>query len=193
MRSANLHCLLLKWIFEPTEGKDTGIRFHDHVRRGQKIMNHSTLFRLFACGLLLAGSMSPQVSAGEMAKGMIKYEVVEVGIPMSLTGEPGDPKEGRKLVIDRKKGNCLACHHLPISEQADHGAIGPDLSQVSSRLTTAQLRLRIVDSKQINPATIMPAFYRIDGLHRVAKEFQGKPILTAGEVEDVVAYLATLK
>nr|VFJ76874.1 MAG: sulfur-oxidizing protein SoxX [Candidatus Kentron sp. FW] len=155
-------------------------------------MNHSTLSRLLACGLLLMGSAS-QASAVETVKGMIDYEVVGIGIPTSLTGKPGDQDTGRDLAIERKKGNCLACHRMPIPEEDDHGAIGPDLTHVASRLTGAQLRLRVVDSKRINPSTMMPAFYRIDGFHRVAKKFQGKPILTAGEVEDVVAYLVTLK
>nr|VFK14219.1 MAG: sulfur-oxidizing protein SoxX [Candidatus Kentron sp. LPFa]VFK30046.1 MAG: sulfur-oxidizing protein SoxX [Candidatus Kentron sp. LPFa] len=143
---------------------------------------------IFACGLLLIGT-APQAPAVEM----IDYEVVGIGIPTSLTGKAGDPAMGRKLAIQRKKGNCLACHHMPIPEEDDHGNTAPDLAKVGSRLTIPQLRLRLVDSKRINPATMMPAFYRIDGLHRVARKYQGKPILTAGEIEDVVAYLATLE
>nr|VFK38040.1 MAG: sulfur-oxidizing protein SoxX [Candidatus Kentron sp. TC]VFK39012.1 MAG: sulfur-oxidizing protein SoxX [Candidatus Kentron sp. TC]VFK54628.1 MAG: sulfur-oxidizing protein SoxX [Candidatus Kentron sp. TC] len=150
-------------------------------------MNHRILFGLFACGLSMG--TTPQAPAVEM----IDYEVVGIGIPTSLTGKPGDHSTGRKLAIQRKKGNCLACHRMPIPEEDDHGNVAPDLAKVGSRLTVPQLRLRIVDSKRINPATIMPAFYRIDGLHRVAKKHQDKPILTAREIEDVVAYLATLK
>nr|VFK37200.1 MAG: sulfur-oxidizing protein SoxX [Candidatus Kentron sp. SD]VFK41480.1 MAG: sulfur-oxidizing protein SoxX [Candidatus Kentron sp. SD]VFK78489.1 MAG: sulfur-oxidizing protein SoxX [Candidatus Kentron sp. SD] len=157
------------------------------------MMNYSTLFRLFSCGLLLMGSVSPRLSAVEMAKEIIDYKVEGIGIPASLTGEPGDSDRGRKLAIDRKKGNCLACHRAPVPEEDDHGDIAPDLAHVASRLTVPQLRLRLVDSKRINPATMMPSFYRIDDLHRVAKEFQGKPILTAKEVEDLLAYLSTLK
>lgn len=109
----------------------------------------------------------------------------------SLTGQAGDPKNGRKLVI--KQGGCLSCHGMPIPEEADHGQIGPDLAGVASRLSEGEIRLRVVDPKILNPDTMMPAFYRTDGLHRVAANWQGKPILTAQEVEDVVAYLMTLK
>ncbi|MBT8420960.1 MAG: sulfur oxidation c-type cytochrome SoxX [Gammaproteobacteria bacterium] len=124
---------------------------------------------------------------------MVGHEVVDFTIPASLTGASGDPVKGRVLSIQRNKGNCLSCHRMPIPEEDDHGITGPDLNGVASRLDIPALRLRIVDPKRINPETMMPAFYRVDGLHRVAKKFQGKPILTAEEVEDVVAYLATLK
>nr|VFK54649.1 MAG: sulfur-oxidizing protein SoxX [Candidatus Kentron sp. TUN]VFK58094.1 MAG: sulfur-oxidizing protein SoxX [Candidatus Kentron sp. TUN]VFK59811.1 MAG: sulfur-oxidizing protein SoxX [Candidatus Kentron sp. TUN] len=152
-------------------------------------MNYSTLSRLLVCGLLFIGSAASQTMAVEM----VDYKVVETGIPISLTGKPGDPDKGRNLAIQRKKGNCLACHRMPIPEEDDHGNVGPDLANIASRLTTGQLRLRMVDPKRINPATMMPSFYRIHDLHRVAKKFQGKPILTAEEIEDVVAYLATLE
>lgn len=109
----------------------------------------------------------------------------------SLTGKPGDPKNGRKVVI--KQGLCLSCHVMPIPEEADHGKIGPELDHVASRLTEGELRQRIVDPKVVNDDTIMPSFHKTEGLRQVAKKWEGKPILTAEEVEDVVAYLTTLK
>ena len=124
---------------------------------------------------------------------IIKYDVSNGGISKSLTGKVGDPKNGRKLAINRKKGNCLACHVMPIPEQQFHGEVGPDLSGVASRYTTAQMRLRIVNPKMFNEDTIMPAFYKDSGFHRVLKKFKGKSILSGQEVEDVLAYLATLK
>nr|VFJ56043.1 MAG: sulfur-oxidizing protein SoxX [Candidatus Kentron sp. FM]VFJ56066.1 MAG: sulfur-oxidizing protein SoxX [Candidatus Kentron sp. FM]VFK11126.1 MAG: sulfur-oxidizing protein SoxX [Candidatus Kentron sp. FM] len=145
--------------------------------------------RLFVYTLLLIALASPQVSATEM----VTYEIVDFTIPSALTDKPGDPVNGREIAIQRKKGNCLACHRMPIPEEDDHGVTGPDLAHIASRVSIPALRLRIVDPKRINPETMMPAFYRIDGLHRVAKKFQGKPILTAQEVEDLLAYLATLK
>jgi sulfur-oxidizing protein SoxX len=114
-------------------------------------------------------------------------------IPRSLTGVAGDPAAGRAVAIDRKKGNCLACHVLPIPEQSFHGEIGPDLSDVASRLSEGELRLRVVDPKVVNDDTIMPSFYKVDGFHRVLKKFEGKTVLGPQDVEDVIAYLMTLK
>jgi len=125
---------------------------------------------------------------------MMSYEVVDgVSIPKPLTGEPGDAGRGREVAIDRKKGNCLACHKLPIPEQPFHGEVAPDLAGVGDNYSEGELRLRVVNPKVLNPDTMMPAFYRAEGLHRVAKDFQGQTILSAQEVEDVVAYLMTLK
>lgn len=106
-----------------------------------------------------------------------------------LTAQPGDPVNGRKMVI--AKGMCLSCHEMPIPEQADHGNVGPDLAGVAERMQPAEMRMRIVDPKVINPDTPMPSFYKKD-LNRVAKEWLGQTILSAQEVEDVVAYLGTL-
>ena len=125
---------------------------------------------------------------------VVAYEVVDdAAIPQALTDQPGDPENGRAVVIHRQKGNCLACHTMPIPEQSFHGEIGPDLSGVANRYNAGELRLRIVDPKVINPGTIMPAYYRTNGLHRVLEKFEGKTMLTAQEVEDVIAYLQTLK
>ncbi|MDD9922189.1 MAG: sulfur oxidation c-type cytochrome SoxX [Boseongicola sp.] len=138
-----------------------------------------------ALGLLISGS------AG--AKELIKYKIVDEGIPKALTAKPGDPKAGRKAAINRKQGNCLACHKLPAPEQQFHGEVGPDLKGVAERLSEAEIRLRIVNPKVVNEETIMPSFYRNAGLHRVLKKWQGKTILSAQQVEDIVAYMKTLK
>ncbi len=141
------------------------------------------------CGLVLA-LVVPQSRAEEM----VTYEIVDdSAIPASLTGKAGNPEKGRELAINRKKGNCLACHILPIPEQSFHGETGPDLNGVASRYSEGELRLRIVNPKVINPDTFMPAFYRSEGLHRVAKKFEGKTILSAEEVEDLLAYVMTLQ
>lgn len=116
------------------------------------------------------------------------------GIPASLTGRPGDPQRGRQVVVDRLLGNCLACHAISaIKDEPHQGDVGPSLDGVAGRLSEAQLRLRVVDPSQLNRNTIMPAFYRVDGLHDVMRKFEGKPILTAEQVEDVVAFLETLR
>lgn len=111
-----------------------------------------------------------------------------------LCGLAGDPARGRVLAYERKKGNCLACHTMPIPEEQFHGNIGPNLAGVGSRYSAGQLRLRLVDMKLINPMTLMPGFYKNpQDLHRVMANFQGKTPLSAQEIEDVVVYLETLK
>jgi sulfur-oxidizing protein SoxX len=116
-------------------------------------------------------------------------------IPAPLTGKPGDPKEGEKAVIERHLGNCLTCHEISaLSREEFHGEVGPPLDGVARRWNAATLRMIVVDAKKVfGDATPMPAFYRVKGLNRVRPEFAGTPILTAQQVEDVVAYLATLK
>jgi L-cysteine S-thiosulfotransferase len=115
------------------------------------------------------------------------------GIPRSLTGAKGDPARGRAIVVNRQVGLCLLCHSGPFPEERFQGNLAPDLSGAGKRSTEAQLRLRIADSSRINPATIMPAYHRTEGLVRVAPAWRGKPVLTAEQIEDVVAYLMTLK
>lgn len=156
-----------------------------------KIKNHVLPVLGLAAVTLGAAALAPaSVSAAEL----VNYTIVDgTSIPNSLTGEPGDPERGRALAIHRQKGNCLACHTMPVPEQPFHGEVGPDLRGVADRYSEGELRLRIVNPKYFNPSTIMPAFYKTEGLHRVQKKWQGKPMLTAQEVEDIVAYLMTLK
>ena len=137
-----------------------------------------------------------QVSAmNAAAEDLVPYDVVdEISIPAPLTGEPGDPARGRAVVIHRQQGNCLACHEIPaLADEPFHGDVGPSLAGVAHRLDEGELRLRIVDPKAVNPDTIMPAFYKTEGLLRVMPKFAGEPILSADQVEDVVAFLLTLK
>lgn len=144
--------------------------------------------------LLVAPCLSlSSATAGPQQTGLVPYVVVGDSIPASLTGGKGDPVRGRAIVADRQVGMCLLCHSGPFPEDKFQGNIGPGLAGVGSRLSEGQLRLRIVDTGKIDPATIMPPFYRIEGLNRVPPGFQGKPVLTAVEIEDVVAYLTTLK
>jgi sulfur-oxidizing protein SoxX len=96
-------------------------------------------------------------------------------------------------VLDPARGNCLICHPMPIAEAEFHGDVAPDLAGVGSRYSAGEIRLRVVDAKRLTPDGVMPAYHRAEGLHRVLKEYRGKPILTRQEVEDVVAYLMTLK
>lgn len=122
------------------------------------------------------------------------WKAEHLAIDQPLCGLKGDPKRGRALAIDPHGGNCIACHHLPVPEESFHGTIGPPLEGVASRYTEGQLRLRVVDEQQVNPFTIMPGFYRDPRLaNRVADEYWGKTFLTAQQVEDIVAWLVTLK
>lgn len=121
------------------------------------------------------------------------YAVVGDTIPNSLTGAPGDPARGRAIVANRAAGLCLLCHSGPVPEERFQGTIAPTLAGAGSRWTTGQLRLRMVVPARLNADTIMPAYYRVEGLARVGRSFVGKPVLSAEQLEDVVAYLATLK
>jgi sulfur-oxidizing protein SoxX len=114
-------------------------------------------------------------------------------IPQSLTGAPGDAARGRAIVANRQVGLCLLCHSGPFPEERFQGNLAPPLAGAGKRWTEGQLRLRIVDSSRINATTIMPAYHRTEGLVRVAPAWRGKPVLIAEQVEDVVAFLMTLK
>jgi L-cysteine S-thiosulfotransferase len=126
------------------------------------------------------------------AQTLATYAVVGDGIPDSLTGTPGDAPRGRALVLDRVS-TCILCHSGPFPELRFQGDLAPNLAGAGSRSTVAQLRLRLVDASRLNPATIMPSYYRADGLDRVGRNWQGRPILSAEQIEDIVAYLATLR
>jgi sulfur-oxidizing protein SoxX len=129
-------------------------------------------------------------SAG--AQGLASYKIIDEGIPDSLTGTAGDPAKGRALVLDRST-TCILCHSGPFPETRFQGDLAPDLRGSGTRWSTSQLRLRLVDASRLDPGTIMPSYYRVDGLTRVGRNFAGKPILSATEIEDIVAYLATLR
>lgn len=114
-------------------------------------------------------------------------------LPDALTGSPGDPDRGRRIVADPTRSLCVLCHAGPFPEHRFMGDLAPPLDDVGSRLTVPELRARIVDSRLANPDTIMPPFHATTGLTDVGDRWKGQTILTAQEVEDVVAYLATLK
>ncbi|MCW0232086.1 MAG: sulfur oxidation c-type cytochrome SoxX [Ferrovibrio sp.] len=127
------------------------------------------------------------------AQPLVKYVVTGDAIPDSLTGSPGDAARGRAIVTNRQKGLCLLCHTGPFAEERFQGDLAPSLAGAGSRWTEGQLRLRIVDSRRVTPSTIMPSYYRIDGLTRVGAAWRDRPVLSAAEIEDVVAFLKTLR
>jgi L-cysteine S-thiosulfotransferase len=150
----------------------------------------------FSAERLLAGGAallaSTVAGAAEPAR-LLPFEIVGDAIPAPLAGAAGDPGRGRAIVINRQVGLCLLCHSGPFPEERLQGSLAPGLGGVGTRLSAGQLRLRIVDPGRVNPDTIMPPYYRSEDLSRVASPYAGKPILSAEQVEDVVAFLTTLK
>lgn len=142
-------------------------------------------------GLALALSLLGAAAAAESA--VRPFAVEGDAIPAPLTGAPGDAARGRAVVADRQRGLCLLCHAGPFPEERFQGDLAPDLAGTGARWSEGQLRLRLVDGRRLNPDTIMPSYYRVDGLNRVGRAWTGKPVLTAEEIEDVVAFLATLR
>jgi sulfur-oxidizing protein SoxX len=143
---------------------------------------------------VVAGFAALLASAGAVSQGELRpYTVVVDAIPGSLTGTPGDPIRGRAIVVDRRLGACLLCHTGPFPEEKFQGTLAPDLSGAGSRWSEGQLRLRLVDPTRLNPDTMMPAYYRVEGLTRVGLAWRGKPILTADQIEDLLAFLVTLR
>jgi sulfur-oxidizing protein SoxX len=132
-------------------------------------------------------------TAASAQEGLRPFAVVGDAIAASLTGAPGDAERGLKIVTNRQLGLCLLCHSGPYPQERFQGTMAPDLTGAGARWNEGQLRLRMVDAARINPDTIMPPYYRVDGLTRVAAGFRGKTILSAEQIEDVVAYLMTLK
>ena len=126
-------------------------------------------------------------------EGLRPYTVVGDAIPDSLTGSPGDPVRGKAIVTSRQTGLCLLCHSAPLPEEKFQGTIGPDLKGSGSRYSEGELRMRMDDSRRLNPDTIMPSYYRLERLERVAPAFRGKTVLSAEQIEDVVAFLKTLR
>ena len=125
--------------------------------------------------------------------GLRPYTIVGDAIPASLTGAKGDPARGKAIVLNRQVGLCLLCHSGPFPEERFQGNMAPDLKGAGARWSEGELRLRMVDARKLNPQTIMPPYFVVDGMNRVAPAFRGKPILTAEQIEDVVAFLATLR
>jgi L-cysteine S-thiosulfotransferase len=146
---------------------------------------------VLALGLALALAACPMLVQGGDARAQLRAATGEIGAP--LTRQPGDAARGREVVQAREAGGCVTCHVVPGAQERFMGDLGPSLAGVGSRLSAGQLRLRLVDATLINPDTAMPSYYRTEGLTRVAKEYVGKPLLSAQQIEDAIAFLLTLK
>lgn len=148
---------------------------------------------LLGC-VICAASAAGATNAAQAAGGALPaLRVDDDEIRAPLAGKRGDAARGRAIVANRQVGLCLLCHTGPIPEERFQGNLAPDLSGSGTRWSEGQLRLRIADAARLNPATIMPSYYRTGGLVRVSPALQGKPILDAQQIEDVVAYLRTLR
>jgi L-cysteine S-thiosulfotransferase len=152
------------------------------------LLARSVIHRAGAWLAAAALAMPAAASAQELRP----YVVVGDAISESLTGMPGDATRGRALVLDRTS-TCILCHSGPFPEAKFQGDLAPSLAGAGSRWSEGQLRLRLVDASRLNPATIMPSYYRVDGLNRAGRAWRGKPILSADQIEDIVTYLATLR
>jgi sulfur-oxidizing protein SoxX len=146
--------------------------------------------RLNRCGR--AGLAAAALGLAPAWAQVVPYEIVEDAIPKPLTATPGDAGRGRAIVADRQVGLCLLCHRGPFPHE-QQGTLAPDLAGAGLRWSEGQLRLRLVDPRRLNPTTLMPSYHRIEGLQRVGPAWQGKPVLTAQQVEDVIAFLRTLR
>jgi sulfur-oxidizing protein SoxX len=149
----------------------------------------SRTVRLAAPVLLLLALLAP---GDARADACADFRIVGDGIPEPLAGKRGDPSRGRAVALAREQGDCTICHRLPLPARQFHGTVGPPLDRVGARLSAAQLRLRIAAPKRLNPATVMPAYCTVGGRYRVALGHVGEPILDAGQIEDLVAWLVTL-
>ncbi len=143
-------------------------------------------------GVWLALLAATPVAAQEVRPYRVEGQAIEQALAAS-----GDAARGRALLVARDPANCLLCHAAPVelvkSGVRFSGNLAPSLDGAGARWTPGQLRLRIVDSRRLNPDTIMPSYHRVDGLNEVAAAWRGKPIMTAQEIEDLIAYLATLR
>ena len=138
---------------------------------------------LCSVALLAVGLGAPAAAADSANVSLVPYEIVGDGIAEALTDRRGDARNGRAVFVDRDRGHCLLCHAVASIDEPFQGTIGPDLSAVGDRLSSAQLRLRLVDPTRLNADTIMPAYYRVHDLNRVGEAYVGKPVLDAQEIE----------
>ena len=133
------------------------------------------------------------MSVMTMAVAAASWLVVADGMPQPPSALPGDATRGRAIVVDRQRGLCLLCHSGPFPEERTPGNLSTNLTGAGKRWSVAQLRLRVADARVLNPDSLMPSFHRVEGLTRVGAAWRDKPVLDAQQLEDVVAFLATLK
>ncbi len=143
--------------------------------------------------LVLPWNIAVLDEAVAVEESQTRYQVTNDAITEPLTSTLGDAERGRHIFMDRERGDCLVCHAAPLPDRQMHGTVGPALDGIGSRYSAGALRLRLVDAQRINPQSVMPAYYKVSGLYRVLTPYRNKTLLTAQEIEDVIAYLLTLK
>ena len=149
-------------------------------------------FSRWAAAAAVAGLGAASASTAG-AQGVVAWQAVGDAIVEPLTAQAADAGRGRAIVADRQTGLCLLCHSGPFPEERFQGNLAPTLAGAGARWNPGQLRLRIADPQRLNPSSLMPAYHRTEGLARVGRAWRDKPVLSAQQVEDVVAFLATLK
>lgn len=135
-------------------------------------------------GLILAGACGAPLT-GTSASGP---DTALAGAA-SLTGNPGDPVRGLDIFVSREAGHCILCHAIEGLDIGSQGNVGPELTGIGTRLTPDQIRYRIIDARRIWPQTVMPPYYRTEGLRQVGQAYQGRPVLSEEQIEDLVAFL----
>lgn len=147
----------------------------------------------FVCGVAVVSSCSVVESSPTRATTLDNYRIDNDEIPLPLAPISADLKTGMDVFVNREAGHCVLCHQINGLDAPFQGNLGPDLSEVGSRLTPAQIRFRIADASRLNPATVMPPYYRTNDLSQVSEEVRGKPVLSAANVEQLVYFLTMLK
>lgn len=148
----------------------------------------------FLAGVALVAMLAGPVGArAQPASTVVAFQVEGDAIPRPLVDAPGDAARGRAIVANRRVGLCLLCHSGPFPEERFQGTLAPSLAGAGARWNAGQLRLRIADPRRLNPATLMPSYHRTADLQQVGAAFQGRPVLDAQQIEDVVAFLSTLR
>ena len=137
--------------------------------------------------------MRARLAAALLCTSLAAHAAATETIDVPLTDVPGDAARGRTILVNRQLGLCLLCHSGPFPEERFQGNMAPDLSGVGARWSEGQLRLRLVDGRRANPQTLMPSYRRTEGLERVGAAWRDKAVLSAQQVEDVVAFLRTLR
>lgn len=141
---------------------------------------------------IAASALCGGALAQAQAVALVPFVIEGDAVPAPLTAEPGNAQRGLAIITNTNEGACVLCHAVPETTQRFMGNVAPTLAGVGARLSPPQLRLRVVDPTRVNPNTPMPSYYRVDGLNRVSQAYRGKPVLSAQQVEDVVAWLSSL-